>query len=99
MTRQTDLQKEVRETARRDALVKVLEFGLVGALTSQGVTMLGFAIRYEDFDCLMTIRAEINGVRQVAFVGSDTMMNCILKSGSEANRLALKWRPDKYHQE
>lgn len=99
MTRQTDLQKEVRETARRDLLVKLLEFRLVGALESQGITMLGFSIRYEDFDCLMTIRAEINGERVVAFVGSDTIMNCVLKAGSEANRTALKWRADKYHKE
>lgn len=97
MTRQHDLKLEVRETAKRDALVKALEYGLAGALESQGVGLLGFSIKYDTFNCLMTIKAVVGDVRSVAFVGSDTMINCILKADSEARRHTLHWRLDQYH--
>jgi hypothetical protein len=97
MSRQADLKQEVRETAKRDALVRALEFGIAGALEYQGAELLGFSIRYDSFNCLMTIKAIVDGVHSVAFVGSDTMMNCILKADSEARRHSLHFRQDKYH--
>ena len=97
MSRQLDLKREERETARRDALVRSLEFGLVGALETQGIHLIGLAIKYETFDCLMTIKADVQGTRSVCFVGSDTLMNVILKADAMASNESLKWRPDKYH--
>lgn len=97
MTRQLEVKKEERETARRVELVKALEFGIVGALESQGITMVGFAIKYDDFNCLLTLKAYINDVRSIAFVGSDSMTNCILKTYQEARNARLRWRPDQYH--
>ena len=97
MSRQLEVEIERRATAKRDALVRALEFGLVGALESQGIELIGWAIKYDAFNCLMTIKAEIAGVRQVCFVGSDSIINCILKAESEASRSDLKWRADKYH--
>lgn len=96
MTRQNDQTGEEREKARRIALVKALEFNLVDALHNQGATLLGFAIRYDEFSCLMTLKVDINGVRCVAFIGSDTIMNCVLKADSEAAANRLKWKADKY---
>jgi hypothetical protein len=97
MTRQLEVEREIRETARRDALVKALEFGIVGALESQGVEMLGYAFKYDAFNCLMTIKGVIQGKRSVCFVGSDTVINCILKAYSAARNDALRWRDDQYH--
>lgn len=97
MSRQLDLEHEVRESARRDQLVQALEYGIVGALESQGIQLLGIAIKYDAFNCLLTLKADIAGERQIAFVGSDSIMNCFLKTQSEARRHALAWRPDKYH--
>lgn len=97
MSRQLDIKRELRETAKRDTLVKALEFGIVGALQSQGIELLGFAFKYDAFNCLMTIKADVGGVRSIAFTGSDTVINCILKAFSEASRNELHWRPDKYH--
>lgn len=97
MSRQNDINGEEREKARRVALVKALEFNMVAALQNQGATLLGFAIRYDEFSCLMTLKVDINGVRCVSFVGSDTIMNCILKADSEAAANRLKWKADKYH--
>lgn len=97
MSRQLDQKTEERETARRKALVRALDFGIVGALESQGIELLGFAFKYDAFNCLMTIKAFTGGVQSVAFIGSDTLINTILKAESEARRGTLRWRPDKYH--
>lgn len=97
MSRQLDLKAELRETAKRDALVKALEFGLVGALENQGIDLLGFAFKYDAWNCLMTIKAEVGGFRQICFVGSDTVINCILKASADASNSRLKWRRDKFH--
>lgn len=97
MSRQLELKKEVRESARRLELVKALEYGIVGALEAQGITMVGFAIKYDDFNCLLTLKADIDDIRSIAFVGSDSIVNCILKSYQEARNGGLRWRPDRYH--
>lgn len=97
MSRQLDQKQELYETARRDALVKALEFGLVGSLEMQGIELMGIAIKYDAFNCLMTIKADVDGVRSVAFVGSDTLMNVILKADSMSRNCVLKWKVDQYH--
>lgn len=96
MSRQLDLEAEVRESARRDALVKALDFGIVGALSSQGIELLGLSIKYDAFNCLLTIRAAAAGEKKVAFVGSDSIINCFLKAESDASRNALKWKADSF---
>lgn len=96
MSRQLDAEGEERERRRRDTLIMVLEYGLVGALQAQDIEMLGFAFKYDAFNSLMTVKAVVGGVKSVAFVGSDSVMNCFLKAYSEAQRHDLRWRPDKY---
>lgn len=96
MSRQIDLKRELRETARRDALVKALDFELAGTLDTQGITLLGFAVKYDAWECLLTLKADIGGERNVSFVGSDTVMNCILKSVIYARQDRLRWKLDAY---
>lgn len=96
MTRQLDIKIEERETARRDLLVKVMEYGFVGALEAQGIELIGFAFKYDAFNCLMTIKARLGDTRSVCFIGSDSVINCFLKAYSEARNDGLKWRKDKY---
>ena len=98
MSRQLEFEVERRESKKRDALVKALEFGFVGALEAQGVTLLGLAFKFDGYDCLMTVKADVGGVRQVAFVGSDTIINCILKAEGAALNQGLRWRVDRFHQ-
>ncbi|MCK5317997.1 MAG: hypothetical protein KAJ55_08785 [Anaerolineales bacterium] len=98
MSRQLEVKQEERSLAKQVALIKALEFGLVGALEGQGIELLGIAFKYDPFNVLMTIKADIAGVRSIAFVGSDTFINCILKADSAARRHSLTWRADKYHQ-
>lgn len=96
MSRQLDVESEVRESARRDALVKALDFGIVGALQSQGIELLGLSLKYDAFNCLLTIRADKDGARSVAFVGSDSIINCFLKAESDASRGSLRWKADSF---
>lgn len=97
MSRQLDEEREVRAAKRSAALMKALDYGIVGALQTQGIDLLGLSIRYDAFNCLLTIRADIGGVRSVCFVGSDSIANCYLKAESDASRDALKWRPDAFY--
>lgn len=97
MTRHLDVKHEVREAAKRDALVRALEFGLVGALSTQGIELVGLSIKYDAFNCLLTLKADVAGVRSVCFVGSDTIVNVLLKADSMASNEVLKWKQDQYH--
>ncbi len=97
MSRQLDQATEIREAHKRDQLVRALEFGIVGALEGQGVELIGFAIKYDAYNCLLTVRADIGGDRFVAFVGSDSIINCFLKAEAEALDAGLHWNRDKYH--
>lgn len=96
MSRQLDIIREQRDTKRRDSLVKALEFDLAGSLEMQGIQLIGFAVKWDAYECLLTLKAEIGGDRQVAFVGSDSVMNAILKSVSQAKADRLRWRDDVY---
>jgi hypothetical protein len=96
MSRQVDLVREERETARRDALVSALEYGLAGHLEAQGITLIGFAVKYDAYECLMTLKADIGGERQVCFIGSDSVMSAILKAVSAAKADRLRWKKDKW---
>ena len=98
MSRQLDVKREALTQRRHDQLVKALEFGLAGALESQGMVLVGFAIKYEQYQSLMTLKVDVNGKRHVSFVTADSIMNCILSAESRALARTLSWREDKYHQ-
>ena len=97
MSRQLEQKQEQRETVKRDALIRALEFGLTGALQNQGIELLGFAMKIQPFNCLLTLKADVQGKRSVCFVGSDTVINCFLKADSMASNHSLQWRADQYH--
>lgn len=96
MSRQLEQKREIAETKRRDALVKALEFGLAGALEAQGIQLLGFSAKFDAWECLITLKGEIAGVRSVAFVGSDNIISGILKAVQAAQYDRLKWKEDVY---
>lgn len=96
MSRQVEQVQEERETKRRDALVKALEYSLPGHLETQGITLLGFAVKYDAYECLMTIKADVGGTRKVAFVGAGSVVDCILKAEQAAAANRLRWKVDIY---
>ena len=97
MSRQLEQEGEERERARQQRLIRAIEYGLVTTLHNQAADLQGFSIRYEEFNCLLTLRADINGRRHVAFIAADTMMNCIIRADREAANNRLKWQQDKYY--
>lgn len=96
MSRQLEQLTEERETKRRDSVIAALEFELAGAVEFIGGEMRGFSIKYDNFEALLTYKATFQGIQKVAFVGSDTPMNCIIKAANMAKHKRLKWKDDRY---
>ncbi len=99
MTRQADVVQEERTKRMHLALVKALEYELVGAIAHSGGVLTGFSVKIDDFDTLMTLRAVVAGRPQIAFVGGDTLTSVILKVVREAYADKLRWREDQYSKE
>ena len=96
MSRQLEQLRETRESKRRDALVRALEFELAGTLETQGTTLLGFSLKFDAYECLMTIKADQGGERKVAFIGAGSPIDCILKAVQAAGADRLRWRDDRW---
>lgn len=96
MSRQLEQQTEEIQKKRSSKLVEVLEYSLVGALEFHGIQLVGIAIKYESFSCLMTIKAYRGDTRHVSFISSDSIANCFLHAQAAASRNALTWVKDKY---
>lgn len=96
MTRQLEAIGEQRQAKRHALLVRALEFELSGALQASGATLLGFSVKIEEWECLMTLRAYRDDSMQIAFVGSDDVINCINKAVRAAKSGKIVWREDKW---
>lgn len=96
MSRQLEQIQEEREMRRQGALVKALEYGLAGTLEGQGITLIGFAVIYDAYECLMTLKADIGGTRKVAFVGGGSVAECVLRALRAAQADRLRWKEDEY---
>ena len=96
MSRVADAASEERDAKRREKLIEALSFGIHDALEYYGAELRGLSIKYDEFNILVTVRAERGGIGAVCFVGSDTMVNALVKLYAEASRDALVWKPDRY---
>lgn len=94
LSRQLEQQTEERDTKRRDALYKTLEFDLAGVIAFGGGELTGFAMNYEEFSCLVVLKADFEGKNMVSFIYSDTMTNCLLRAVSLGKNNRLKWKLD-----
>ena len=97
MTRQLEQIQEERETKRREALVRALEFELPGVLETQGIILTGFAVKYDAYECLMTVKVIIGGERHVGFVGGASIIDCVLRAVEMGRNSRLRWKVDKYN--
>lgn len=96
MTRQLDADQEDRQKKRDDALVRALEFGMVRTLSRADCTLLGFSAKFDQYQCLITLRAVVDTLCQVSFVSADTLPSAILKCVTMAENDTLKWKVDKW---
>lgn len=97
MSKQIPVSKDEFTNRRLALLVHALDGGLAESLETQGIELLGFAVRYDAFNSLMTIKAYFNNKRQVCFVGSESIIGCVLKAQSDSENDRLQWREDKYY--
>lgn len=96
MTRQLEVKQEERETKRRTALTRALDFGLVGALGVQGWAVRGFGLKYGELECILSIRVERDGKWFVSFVSADSLADCFIRADRLASGNLLRWKPDRY---
>lgn len=96
MTRQLEQGREERQKKRDLALIVALEYGLVQDIGRAGGVLLGFSVKISPEDVLMTVKVELAGKRQIAFVGAATLPDVVLKACRDGRRDKLRWRADKY---
>lgn len=96
MTRQLDQIQEERQARKYRALVKALEYDLEGSVGHAGGVLSGFSVRFGGYETLVTLRAVVAGRHQIAFVGSSSLVEALLKCVRLAKNDELKWRGDKY---
>lgn len=96
MTRLLDVKLEERQAIKDSQLVRACEFELVGSLSAAGCTLTGFSVKLDQFQCLITLRALVDDLQQVAFVSADTLPDCLRKCPQMAQTDRLKWSPDKW---
>lgn len=96
MSRQLEMMSEQRTAKKHKKLIVVMEYGLEGAVGHSGGILTGFSVKLNEWECLMTVRAVRGETPMVAFVGSDSLVNCMLKAERDAASDKLVWREDRY---
>lgn len=96
MSRQLEQDGEDRTRRRHDAVIRALEFGIINGLKKQGAELRGFSLRYAEWECLVTVRAKVDGRHSVTFVGSEDMIGCFVKLAREASNGGLRWKEDTF---
>lgn len=96
MTRQLEQGSEDRASRRFKQLGRSLDGGLVDAVARAGGILRGFSARLGPYETLITLRAEFPGGAMVAFVGSSSLIEALLKADRDARGDKLRWRPDQY---
>lgn len=96
MSRQLEQGLEDARSKRERAIVRAVEDGLVDSVSRAGGVLLGFSVRHAPEDVLMTIRVDLAGRRQIAFVGGSDLGSTLIKACREARTDKLTWRADKF---
>jgi len=96
MTRHLDADREDKQARQDAAVVAAVNFGIVNAVQLNGRELLGFSVRLEEWETLITLRAAEGGERLVAFVGAETLPGALLKVVREGKRDKLVWRADEW---
>jgi hypothetical protein len=96
MSRQLEQIQEQRTARMHLSLVKAIEYDLVGAVGHTGGELRGFSVRLGEWETLVTLRAKFPAGAMIAFVGSETLMQAILKCVREAKSDKLSWKPDRF---
>ena len=79
MTIKKDREADIAQQKRATRLLHALDGRLVAAIAKNGGELVGLTLKFTDWDCLMVLKAEFPGGRQVAFCGGESIVGCALK--------------------
>lgn len=96
MTRQLEQIQEERTKKRNRAIVTAVEYGLRAAVEHAGAEYFGFAARDGEGECLLVIKGQLGGRRQVAFVGAEDLGGALIKAMNLGRVDKLRWKDDAY---
>ena len=96
MSLEVEVGKQLVSEAKLVAVYRALDFELAGSIEAGGSLLLGISAKMSAWDCLLTIRVDQGGSRMICFVGSDSLVNCLLKAVRDAQNDMLRWRADKF---
>lgn len=96
MTKNEDLRVPSWEEKTAEAAKKAVDGGLEEAVGWAGGVLTGFSIRMGEEETLMTLRVVLAGRKQIAFVASGTLAQCLAKAVREAKSDKLRFKPDRY---
>lgn len=95
----TQKNRKTSEDLRLERLEKIsaaIDGGLFDAVGRAGAVLVGFSVKMEAEEVLVTIRGVLAGRRQVCFVGAGDLGSALLKVVAAAESDKLRWREDKY---
>lgn len=96
MSRQLEQQWEERTEREHQAVLQAVYGGMAGAVQSSGGELVGFSVKLNQGDCLITLRAVFDSGPCIAFVGSEDLPAAMRKVVRELYRDRLGWREDRY---
>jgi hypothetical protein len=85
-----------RQQKRALFLYRVLSGDLEATLHKFGAVLLGFSVKCGDEDYLLTMRADFEGEKMVAWVGATSLANMFRKAYREARSNTLRWKVDEW---
>ena len=91
-----DERAAARLKTERLYLHNALDGGLTEALRQETYDLLGFSVKYDSYECLLTIRVLSNGDRLIGFVGGNCLVDLFIKAEREIKRGKVAFRQDKF---
>lgn len=96
MTKKKNTDNLTWEERTNNAAALAIAGELEAAVSYAGAELTGFSMRLSEEETLMTLRVVLAGRRQVAFVASGTMAQCLAKAVRDAKSDKLRWKADKF---
>lgn len=96
MSRQLEAVREDRRIAWDKETVAACNGGLEDSIGRAGGVLSGFSFKASEVDCLITLRVDLAGRRQISFVGGPDLGSCLRKAMRLASRDGLVFRDDKW---
>ncbi len=96
MSSPAEQEQEIKRERRHAKIGLLVDYGLEGALSRAGYTLIRLSFRSGAADYLLTLVLNQGDLALVAFIGAETMGGCVLKAARMASTGKLKTQPDKY---